>query len=90
MEINFNEPVKCKDCNIWWRGETHRCDPVTPVLPSNPQENLKPHVCKYCSAKFKTESEARVHRASCPKSPWISAYSDKFNSPTDKKSPHDK
>ena len=25
--INENEPVKCKDCNIWWRGLTHRCEP---------------------------------------------------------------
>jgi transposase-like protein len=25
MSVNENEPVKCKDCSIWWRGLEHRC-----------------------------------------------------------------
>lgn len=22
------EPVKCPDCGVWWRGETHKCETV--------------------------------------------------------------
>jgi len=22
---NYNNPVKCPDCTVWWRGETHKC-----------------------------------------------------------------
>lgn len=25
--VNFNEPVKCPDCKVWWRGQTHKCEP---------------------------------------------------------------
>lgn len=32
MAVNENEPVKCKDCNIWWRGLTHRCATVAPKI----------------------------------------------------------
>ena len=21
----MNDPVKCPDCGVWWRGETHMC-----------------------------------------------------------------
>lgn len=21
----MNEPFKCPDCGVWWRGETHKC-----------------------------------------------------------------
>ena len=21
-----NEPFKCPDCKVWWRGETHKCE----------------------------------------------------------------
>lgn len=24
--MDVNDPVKCPDCGIWWRGLTHRCD----------------------------------------------------------------
>lgn len=24
--MDVNDPVKCPDCGLWWRGTTHRCD----------------------------------------------------------------
>lgn len=50
MSVNENEPVKCKDCNTWWRGLEHRCKPLTlPKFNEGPNEppydsgpNLKP------------------------------------------------
>jgi hypothetical protein len=24
--MDVNDPVKCPDCGVWWRGYTHRCD----------------------------------------------------------------
>lgn len=24
--LNENEPVKCADCKVWWRGREHKCD----------------------------------------------------------------
>lgn len=24
--MDVNDPVKCPDCGLWWRGMTHRCD----------------------------------------------------------------
>jgi hypothetical protein len=24
--VDINDPVKCPDCGVWWRGYLHRCD----------------------------------------------------------------
>jgi len=34
--VNENEPVKCKDCNIWWRGLEHKCKVELQGPSSNP------------------------------------------------------
>jgi hypothetical protein len=34
--MSFDDPVKCPECSVWWRGMEHRCQPVTsgiPILP---------------------------------------------------------
>jgi hypothetical protein len=28
--MNPYDPVKCPDCNTWWRGYEHRCPPSLP------------------------------------------------------------
>lgn len=33
MSVNENDPVKCADCSVWWRGLTHKCSSVDVKMP---------------------------------------------------------
>lgn len=39
MAVNENEPVQCKDCKVWWRGLTHRCQEVVAKITSTTKPN---------------------------------------------------
>ena len=53
----MNEPVKCPDCGLWWRTDTHRC------------EEKKAEVAKpFVKSTDKKTHNARAYCLSCYKS----------------------
>ena len=53
----MNEPVKCPDCGLWWRTDTHKCE-------EKKTEAVKPFV----KSSDKKSHNARAYCLSCHKS----------------------
>lgn len=52
--VNENEPVKCPDCSVWWRGLEHKCKkvekPNRDKIKDKYDKHLKPKGCPLCGA----------------------------------------
>jgi len=71
----MNEPVKCPDCGLWWRTDTHRCEKkkveekaVEPFIKSSPYVKGLPYnnhnARAYCLSCYKSGTVYFEHH--CP------------------------
>jgi len=52
--VDENKPVKCSECNVWWRGLEHMCKKTPTKTEYNPYETTvkKYYRPNYASPKF--------------------------------------
>ena len=55
----MNEPVKCPDCGLWWRTDTHKCEEkkaevLVPVIKSTLNKNKGHNARAYCLSCHKS------------------------------------
>ena len=55
----MNEPVKCPDCGLWWRTDTHRCEE---------KKTEEKAVVPFVKSSTKKHHNARAYCLSCHKS----------------------
>lgn len=52
--VNENEPVKCPDCSVWWRGLEHKCKVIKadkPIYSKSDYDKYKKNKgCPLCGA----------------------------------------
>lgn len=55
----MNDPVKCPDCGLWWRTDTHKCEEKkaevpAPVIKSTLNKNKGHNARAYCLSCHKS------------------------------------